>query len=497
MINRRQFVQNSGAAVAGLFTAGPPLLAPAAAPLGANDDIRVAVIGFNAHGRSHIRAYRSMPGVRLVALCDVDQQVLDREASDLAGNGIRVKKYRDLRKLLDDPDIDAVSIVTPNHWHALATVWACQADKDVCVEKPISHSIWEGRKMVEAARKYDRIVQADLDNRCRPNLDEAFAYLRSGEIGKIVYARAYDYKRRTSLGNVVGPQKVPSHVDFNLWTGPAPLRPLLREFLHYDWHWQWDTGNGEICNNGSHKLDQVRWALGKSQPPRSVLSFGGRYGYTDDGQTPNTLVAIYDYDGIPVIYEARGLSESNQSENMDSFRAATATGQSVSHPHDDPYANGGCAIFCEGGYYFERAIYDNDGRRMKRFEGGGGRGPQHNFIVAVNSRKLSDLKTDIAEGHASAMFCHMGNVSYLCGESMSFEKAQPLVAIHDHAEQAFERMTSHLRDNGIDIDRQPVVVGPQLTFDADRERFTGQHSQRANLFLKDTYREPFVIGDEV
>jgi hypothetical protein len=182
---------------------------------------------------------------------------------------------------------------------------------------------------------------------------------------------------------------------------------------------------------------------------------------------------------------------------MDSFRAVTATDQPVSHPHDEPYPNGGCAIFCDGGYYYDGAIYDNAGKRMKHFADGRDRGPQQNFILAVNSRKISDLKTDIAEGHASATFCHMGNVSYLCGESMSFEKARPIVAVHEHAEQAFERMTSHLRSNGVEIGRQPVVVGPQLTFNADRERFTGQHSARANLFLKDTYREPFVVRDEV
>jgi predicted dehydrogenase len=497
-MNRRRFLKTSGAGVAGVLAARP-LFANAASnnPIGANSDIRVGVIGFRSHGRSHIRAYQSMSGVRLAGLCDVDEEVLQRQVRALDKDGIKVKGYRDLRALLDNPDIDAVSIATPNHWHALATVWACQAGKHVCVEKPVSHSIWEGRKMVEAARKHGRMVQADLDRRSHPELDEAFAYLQSGELGKIGYARAWDYKRRKSIGKIVGPQDIPGHIDYNLWTGPAAMRPLLRENLHYDWHWQWATGNGEIGNNGPHQLDQVRWALGKGGLPKTVASFGGRFGYVDDGQTPNTQVALYDYDGIPVIYEARGLPESADSDNMDGFVGETVTGNRVTHPHNRPSPNDSFAIFCEGGYYHDGVIYDNDGKEIKRFAEPSAKGPQANFVAALRSGKREDLKTDILEGHLSTCLCHMGNASIMSGEPKSFEQARRDIPANNHSEMAFDRMYLHLKANGIKMGKRPVIVGPVLTMDSDKEQFVGRGSEHGNLFIKDTYREPFVIRDQV
>jgi predicted dehydrogenase len=474
-MNRRQFITTSGTGIAGLLAARPMFAAVSANPTGANSEIRVAVIGFNAHGKSHIRAFKSMPGVRLVGLCDVDDEVLRAQAAELDREGIKVKTWRDMRAVFDSNEVDAVSMSTPNHWHALGTVWACQAGKDVCVEKPISHCIWEGRKMVEAARKYDRIVQADLDARSGGRLlDEAGEFLRSGAIGKIVSVRCWNYIRRPGIGKVVGPQKVPSHIDYNLWTGPAPLLPLMREKFHYEWHWQWPTGNGEIANNGSHNLDQVRWVLGKTGLPRTVMAFGGRYGYIDDGQTPNTHTAIYDYDGITVIYEARGLSTSATSENMDDFIGETVNGKPVVRPHNNPGRNSGQVVFCERGYFMGGVVYDNDGNELKRFEPGErGDGPQANFIKGVRSRKPADLKIDVLEGHLSVTFCHMGNVPIQCGALMPFSDAKSAVARTPHGEKAFDRMTRHLVANGVDAARAMITVGPTLTMDAQTERFVG------------------------
>lgn len=496
-MNRRQFLQTSGAGLAGILATQNTSAAPIATPIGANSDLRVAVIGFRSHGRTHIRAYRKMSGVRLVALCDADKQVLERELAGLKQEDVNAKGYTDLRALMDDPEIDAVSIATPNHWHALATIWACQAGKHVCVEKPVSHSIWEGRKMVEAARKYQRLVQADLDRRSQPDLDAAFASLQSGELGRILYARAWDFKRRKSIGKISGPQSIPASVDYNLWTGPAPMLPLLRENLHYDWHWQWATGNGEIGNNGPHQLDQIRWALGQSTLPKTVLSFGGRYGYIDDGETPNTQVALYDYHGIPVIYEARGLPKSKDSENMDDFVGETVNGTKVTHPHERPSPNNSYAIFCEGGYYHEGVLYDNDGKEMKRFGEQDHKGPQEHFIAALRSGKTEDLKTDILQGHLSTCLCHMGNVSIMCGEPMSFEQARRNIPGTDHAQMAFDRMYLHLKANGVEMEKAKLILGSTLSFDSDKEVFVGPNSRHANLFLKDSYREPFIIRDQV
>jgi predicted dehydrogenase len=525
-MNRRQFLKKS-ASVAGAIAAGgcassrsrwhPPRGAQVSAtsrPIGANGDIRVAVVGFHGQGKTHIRAYQKMAGVRIVALCDCDANVLNTAADALTKEKINVERYRDIRKLLEDKNVDAISCAMTNRWHSLAGVWACQAGKDACIEKPVSHCIWEGRKVVEAARKYNRVVQADLDNRSRPALDKAFASVRGGQIGRIVHVRAFDYKRRQTMGKIVGPQKIPANIDYDLWCGPAPLSPLMRKTFHYDWHWQWASGNGEIANNGSHHLDMVRWALGKDHLPRSVLSFGGRYGYVDDGQTPNTHVAVYDYDGVPVIYEVRGLPRGTAATaatsrpttqpgmEMDDVIGTTASGKPMRVVNEKRgSAIGGVAIVCEGGYAVGTVIYDNDGKVVKDFAAGQKEvmKPQEKFIDAVRSRKIADLRTDILQGHLSASVCHMGNISLQCGESMPLTKAASAQLVRDdpHASAAMERMMRHLDANAIDTNAVNVTMGAKLTMDSKSERFVGEGSERGNWFLKDSYREGFVVPQGV
>src|SRR5262249_21471395 len=240
-----------------------------------NDAIRVAVIGLGSTttvggvgGRGHqlIPRVREVPGVRIVALCDVDQAHLDREAQVFKDRGEEIATYRDLRRVFDDKTIDAVVIALPNHWHALATVWACQAGKDVYIEKPFSHDLWEGKQMVAAARKYGRMVQIGTQSRSSTLLREAFAYLRSGQIGAIRYVHALVYNPRNGIGTVNTPTLVPATVDYDLWCGPTPKTPLMRKQLHYEWHWFWAAGNGEMGNNGVHVIDISRWALGQNQP---------------------------------------------------------------------------------------------------------------------------------------------------------------------------------------------------------------------------------------
>ena len=490
--------RTAAAAGGAVFAGGMPAVAAGRARIrGTNDEIGVGVVGFRQHGQTHIRQYKGMTGVRLAALCDADGAVLDEQAAALAKEGNRVKKYRDLRALLDDPEIDAVSIATPNHWHALATVWACQAGKDVCVEKPVSHSIWEGRKMVEAARKYNRIVQADLDKRSRPEWEMAAAYVREGHLGRVTHIRAFDYKRRDTIGLLIGPGRVPPSVDYDLWTGPAPMRPLPREALHYDWHWQWATGNGEIGNNGPHQLDFIRWAIGKETLPQSVLSFGGRYGYVDDGETPNTHVVFYSWDGIPMIYEARGLSRHPDTDRMDGFTGVTASGRRVFHEHEGSGPNDDTAIFCEDGYLFGAQVFDNDGRLVKAFDEERIYGPQERFIQAVRSRRNEDARTDILQGHLSTALCHLGNISYMLGSQAAPTEVKQVADAHEKLAEAYERFRDHLAVHGIDVEQIPPVLGPLLQFDSAAERFVGPHGEEANRFLKDTYRAPFVIPETV
>ena len=260
---RRQVIQ-------GILAAG---VAPHfARARGANDEIRIGVIGVGSNvkiggkGKGDIRSWRKLPGVRVTAICDVDENILQAEAEQFKKWGEPVRAFRDLRRMLECDDIDAVNITTPNHWHALATVWACQAGKDVYVQKPASHNIFEGRKMVEAARRYGRIVLCTSGSREPTGYAEALAWVRQGGLGKIQLIYGVNYKPRPSIGKVRQPQPIPKGLDYDLWSGPAPMQPLRREFLHYDWHWDWQTGNGDIGNMGIHYLDGCRMATGQGLP---------------------------------------------------------------------------------------------------------------------------------------------------------------------------------------------------------------------------------------
>src|SRR6185295_1495831 len=282
--------------------------------IGSNSDIRYAVVGFNGRGRNHLQELPEVKGTRLVALCDVDSNVLDKELKKCETAGQKVEGYTDIRKLLENKDIDVVTFATPNHWHSLGSICAVQAGKDVYVEKPVSHNVWEGRQLVIAARKYNRIVQTGTQSRSSSGIAEAIAWVREGNIGKIIRARGLCYKRRPSIDKVDGPQEVPPNIDYDLWCGPAPKEPLMRKRLHYDWHWVWPTGNGDLGNQGIHEMDVARWVLGVQELSPRVLSVGGRLGYVDDGTTPNTLIVLHDYKPAPLLFEVRGLPSNKPPE---------------------------------------------------------------------------------------------------------------------------------------------------------------------------------------
>ena len=493
--NRRNFLKTTLTGSTGLLLSRYAFGTPQHPIKGANERINVAVIGVRGIGQSHISSYKKMPeDVRIVALCDCDSEYLNRELSRLEKDNIRAEGFMDLRKLYENKDIDAVSIGMPNYWHALATIWACQAGKHVCVEKPVSHSVWEGRKMVEAARKYNRLVQADLDSRSHSGVAAAIDYMQKN-LGKVHYVRIVNYKRRESIGKISGPGRIPSTCDYDLHSGPIPAMPLPRKELHYDWHWQWHTGNGELGNNGPHQLDYCRWALGKENLPQKVLSFGGRFGYVDDGNVPNTQVAWYDYDGIPVIYDSRALGEQTGIDNMDGFKGYTATGKQIHHPFKGS-ANCSIYIFCENGYLTGDSIYDNNGVLVKRFDEPRV-GPQFNFIKALKSGKKEDLKTDILEGHLSAVISHIGNISYQTGHQTTLDALRKTVGEYKYLDNVLVGFEEHLRLNGLDPAKEELYLGTALTFDSQTERFTGEQAALANLFIKDNYREPFVIPENV
>ena len=473
-MNRRDFVKMSVAA-------GASLTVPFARARGANDDIRVAVVGIRSQGSNHINWFRAISGVRVVAICDADKSFLEREQKKFTDRGAKVDTYVDYRKLLEDKSIDAVITATPNHWHALVTVWACQAGKDVYVEKPVSHNIWEGRRMVEAARKYNRIVQSGTQRRSDEGLREAIEFVKQGNLGAVRLVRGLVYVRRDSVGKVDGPQPVPESVDYNLWCGPSPMSPLTRKSLHYDWHWVWPTGDGDFGNNGIHYIDVCRWVVGKNELAPRVLSFGGRFGYVDDGVTPNTIVVFLDYKPVPILFEVRGLPHEKGEKAMDEYRGI----------------RDGIVVHCENGYLAGGWAYDNSGTRIKQFKLTEGAGHHENFIKAVRSRKVSDLNADVLEGHLSSALCHMGNISYRLGETASrAEITERIGGNHDLAE-AFERVQDHLLLNGVDVKLTPRVLGRWLTMDPQAERFTGDFAEEANKLVRGTYREPFVVPEAV
>ncbi len=400
-VNRRTFLASAGSGAAALALGSP------ARALGPNDQIRMAVIGFNGRGKSHIAAFAKDKRTTVATLCDVDSRLFKPAAALLGvAEGKAPECVQDLRRVLDDKDIDAVSIATPNHWHSLATVWACQAGKDVYVEKPVSHNFVEGRKMVEAARKYGRVVQTGTQNRSSKGVAGAVEFLRSGGIGDVYLAKGLCYKPRASIGHK-DDGTVPAGVDYNIWLGPAPERPFNPNRFHYEWHWNWDYGGGDIANQGIHQMDVARWGLGKSTWPTKIVSSGGRFGYKDDGETPNTLVSTYRWDDCELIFEVRGL--------------ATNAEQGVKVGN----------IF-----YGTKGFLTIDGDKWQTFlgapdaktfepgpKGGGGGDHFANFIEAVLARDPKKLHAEIEEGHRSSALCHLGNIAYRAGRALAFDNA--------------------------------------------------------------------------
>jgi predicted dehydrogenase len=490
-ISRREFVQKTLAAgaVASLSSALSGCGASTRI-LGANDAVRVAMAGIRSKGSDHIEQFRKIPGVRVVALCDPDSDILAREVAKFRDRGEKVDAFTDVRKLLDQKDVDALVIAAPNHWHSLMAVWACQAGKDVYVEKPVSHNVHEGRQAVEAARRYKRIVQAGTQSRSDEALQEAFGDIRRGSLGPMRIVRGFCYKRRESIGKADGPQPIPQSVDYDLWTGPAPLEPLMRRELHYDWHWFWNTGCGDIGNQGCHELDMCRWAVGQSGLPARVFSIGGRFGYEDDGQTPNTQVAFFAYNPVPILFEVRGLPRKTGDTAMDAFKGVRI----------------GIVIECERGYFAGGAgggwTYDGDGNKIKQYTSTGGDRHAANFIQAVRSRNPSDLNADIHIGHVSAMLHHLANISHRLGRRMPFKEIEK--SLDPETAAAFQRFENHLAENGLDPALAQAVSGPCLEIDGDgneRERFISRSAYDAgfwaNRMLTRNYRPPFVVPENI
>jgi predicted dehydrogenase len=452
-ISRRDFTSRIGAATAGLVVGGE-FFRPAvsAAPhvggriLGANERLVVASIGIRGQGNSLKRGFARLKDVEIKTLCDIDANLADERINDARLKDVETYRptfVQDMRRVMDDKDIDAVVIATPNHWHALATIWALQAGKHVYVEKPSSYTVWEGRKMVEAAGRYNKIVQVGTMNRSRPAVRQAIKFLHDGGIGKVYMARGLCFKPRPPIGKYPdGPvpagekyaltvtstnyeptwdQQYLSKVDYDLWLGPAPKRPFNRNRFHYNWHWHWDYGNGDTGNQGPHQFDIARWGLRKQEHPVKIRSMGGYFGPESSQETPDTQTTIYEYaDGTILEFGTRG-----------------------QFTNDEGTQRIGNLFYGEKGWLY----IDGDGRDWQSYMGpknekgpgasskdtaaGGGSDPlvltsiesphYANFVDAIRANDPKILTCDVLEGHLSSALPHLANISYRVGRELLFD----------------------------------------------------------------------------
>jgi len=378
-----------------------------------NDTVRVAVVGCGGRGNSHMSAWTSQPNVELAALVDVDDSHTERFVGALQKKEKKpVPTFRDIRKVLDDKNIDAISIASPNHWHALQTIWACQAGKDVYVEKPASHNVFESKQIVAAARKYNRMVQMGSQSRSSPALQEAVQKMKDGEFGEIYMARALCFKARNTIGKTPV-EPVPLGVDYDMWTGPAQLRPFTKNRFHYNWHWFWDTGNGDLGNQGIHEVDIARWGLGVTHPTK-VTAMGGKFMFDDDQETPNTITAALEFNAggktKMMTFDVRHWF-SNHEAGIGGERAGNTIGNTFYG------ANGYLVIDNYNKYYSFMGRDQKPGparnERDRHFE---------NFIAGVRSRKRADLNADIEEGAMSCVLMHLANVSYRLGRTLNWDE---------------------------------------------------------------------------
>ncbi len=469
-LTRREFLSRGTKAAAGAAVAAGAVM-NAIKPqnvLGANDRINVAVMGIRSRGRKHYQEWVGIPGVKVKTLCDVDENLFPecvKELEELQGK--KPKTEFDIRNVLEDKDIDVLSIATTDHWHALATIWACQAGKHVYVEKPISHNLWEGRKMVEATRKYNRCVAVGMQSRSLKSVIDAIKFLHEGKLGEIYMAKGLCFKPRDSIGrfpdgplpegqdNYLRGKKLPNwdvnylkKVHYDLWLGPAPLRPFNHNRFHYNWHWFWDYGCADIGNQGPHEMDIARWGMNKRVHPKKIKCVGGYYAFDSDQETPNTQFATFEYDDGKIIqFEVRGLYTNAEDGIL--------IGNLFFGTEGWMHLNGGVWKT-----YFGRnnepgpsssAVMEEEAPDPGDLSGTGSMPHFINFIDTLRSENWMNLTADILEGHISTAMCHLANISYR--------------------------------------------LGRELTFDSNSEKFI--QDEVANSYLTRNYRYPYVVPEKI
>lgn len=446
--SRREFLK-TGAKAAAVAAVPEALHAMGMPPrvLGANDRVRVAIVGVRGRGENHITAYGALPNVEIAALCDVDDSVMSKRLAQVQKMGHQPKTYVDIRRLLEDKSIDAVSIATPHHWHGIMAIWSMQAGKDVYVEKPCSHNLWEGKQLIRAVDKYNRIFQHGTQTRSNPSVIEAMDKIQKGGLlGDVYLSRGLCFKWRDTIGHT--PESpVPPGVNYDLWTGPAPLKPFTKNHFHYNWHWFWDYGNGDLGNQGIHQLDIARWGLGPGFGfPDKISAVGGHVMFDDDQQTPNVLNCTFEYNrpnAQPMLlqFEVRHWISNHEADIGAGRKASANAGEAASGglgPAEGNYNSVGNLFYGSKGYM---AIDNAAGYRtwLGQQQQPGPSAPlakeDHfaNFISCVISRKKEDLRAPVQEGHLSAGLAHLANASYRLGRTLNFDPQTQMVKNDDEA----------------------------------------------------------------
>jgi predicted dehydrogenase len=474
--SRRQFLTGTAAAGASLLITGTKASGKIK---GANDRLRIAVAGLNGRGNSHIDGWLKQPNVEIAYLIDPDSNVLARAqriVDDMSDGKSKPKGFADVRHALDDPTLDAISIATPNHWHSLITIWAARAGKHVYVEKPMSHDIAEGRIAVEAQKKYGVVVQHGTQSRSNAHIAGLHAAIQAGKFGKLKVSYGYCCKPRGSIG-IKDPKATPANLDWNLWRGPAQIEQYHPKFVHYNWHWFWKTGNGDMNNQGTHQLDIARWALATDQTsPVRVMALGGRFKWHDEGETPNTMFGIAEFPNKQQVF----------------FNV-----RNVNYPHylkqvENEY------YFEDGGKIVRDLYYPAGSEKGERVDVPPGKvtpgGNWAAFIAACRAGNPGMANGNALDAHYGSLMGHLMNNSYRLGTKVPFNAKAGKFGDNKDAHEHFMKLHAIMRDGvGIPEDKEEYVVGPWLTFDPQTERCIGEHAEQANALLKDTNHKGFEI----
>lgn len=478
-MRRRHFIGLSFVAGASLAFPVPAVMAQT----GVNEKIRLGTVSCGGRANELLSQFTRQPEIHLVGVSDPDSARVDAVQKKYAGT----EGYTDLRKLLERDDLDAVIVATCNHWHCLGAIWAMQSGKHVYVEKPLSHSQWEGKQTVLAARKYQKICQVGMQQRSDPMQAEIKAFLHEEKaLGKILSGRVNRYGIRGSIGKRDTPLEIPKTIDYNLWLGPAEELPLYRNQLHYDWHWMWNTGSGEMGNWGVHVLDDFRNNILLDEPklPRAVMGGGARVVWDDAGESPNVHFVYYDTGSIPMV-----LGLSNIPEVPDSKSAGKCPGPSS-----------GYVAYCEGGRLEGQRgsaiAFDKEGKELKRFKGNSG-GDSHvqNFIAAIQANDPTKLNAEVAIGNDSAGWCNLANIAQRVGGPFSQTMADAIQQTDGRWEELLAQTTELLAGNGLTMANSAIRLSPMLTLDPATERFTGTGADAANAMLKRKYRVGFEVPE--